>query len=150
MRQLLLRSGDAPRILTVDHVGDLLRKIDMGPLRQLSAFDDVDRDPRIHITDGIQVDVDDPVDLDDILAPHFAAVGILDERHLAVQIIKPQDPVKLHPSASLDMIQHDAVFNLSYNHLLHLQKLQNQCHPNELAVTHLLKIFCTRIIIHRS
>ena len=29
MRQFLLRSGDAPRILTVDHVGDLLRKIDM-------------------------------------------------------------------------------------------------------------------------
>ena len=29
MRQFLLRSGDASRILTVDHVGDLLRKIDI-------------------------------------------------------------------------------------------------------------------------
>ena len=27
MRQFLLRSGDAPRILTVDHVGDLFRKL---------------------------------------------------------------------------------------------------------------------------
>ena len=66
------------------------------------------------------------------------------------RLVQPEDPVKLHACASFDMVQHYAVFYLSYDHLFHLQKLEYQCHPNEFAVTHLLEISCARIIIDRD
>lgn len=85
MRQLLLDGGDAARVLAVDHIGDLFRKL-QGPLfRNLIVADNVDRDVVIDVAQNVEIDVvQTALDLNDVLASHLVASCVLDNRYLTV------------------------------------------------------------------
>ena len=63
------------------------------------------------------VEVDDLVDLQNVLLAVLAAGGVLDDGHLALQLVQPQVPVQVHGPAGGDVVDDDAVHNGSNDHL---------------------------------
>ena len=116
MLQLLLRGGDAAGVLAADDVGHALGQGQVLALDQLAVADDVDGDAGIDVAQHIEVDVDDLADLDDVLLALLLALGVLDHGHGAVQLAQVQDVVDVHAAARSDVVEHDAVANLSDNH----------------------------------
>ena len=75
MRKLLLDRGDAARVLAVDHIGDLFRKLECFFSTILSILDDVDSDTcgRCSLAHPSIYQIQAAVDLDDVLAAHLVA-----------------------------------------------------------------------------
>ena len=89
--------------------------------RQLAALDDVDRDARVDESDGVNVQIDQLVDLEDILSPVFLAWRVLDQSDFAIQFFQSQNIIQSHSLSCLDVVQDDSVFDFTYDHLRHLQ-----------------------------
>ena len=109
MGQLLLDGGDAAGIFAADDVGDFLRQAQRLFLRNLSVPNNIDSDFMFDKAQHIQIDrVQAPFYFNNILAPHFRAAGILDNRHLTVQMAQSQMLVDVHTFPGRDMVQDDA------------------------------------------
>ena len=90
-------------------------------LRQLAALNDVDRDARVNEADGVNVQIDQLVDLEDILSAMLLTRRVLDQSDFAFQLIQPQDILQSHSLSCLDVVQDDSIFDFTYDHLRHLQ-----------------------------
>ena len=90
----------------------------MAALGDDAVVDDVDGDAGIQVAQHIQIDVHVGADLDNILLAHLGAVGIFDQGHGAVQLAQIQNIVDVHAVAGGDVVQDDAVFNVSDFHTL--------------------------------
>ena len=110
MGQALLNGGDAARVLAADHIGDLLRERQLPLFDDAVVADDVDRDVVINIAEHVQVDAveDIALHLDDVLPAHLLAVGVLDDGHLAVQLVQAKLIVDVQALSGLDVIQDDS------------------------------------------
>lgn len=93
MRQFLLRGGDATGVLAEDDACQTLGKGDPALFPDLAVTYDDDGDAGIDIAEDLGVHLDVRVDLDEILASHFAADRILDESDRAVQLVQLQKAV---------------------------------------------------------
>ena len=89
--------------------------------RQLAALDDVDSDARVDEADGVNIQVDQLVDFEDILSAVFLTWRVLDQSDFALQFVQPQDIIQSHSLSCLDVVQDDSVFDFTYDHLRHLQ-----------------------------
>src|SRR5699024_1016817 len=116
--QLLLHGGDAPGAFAVDHIGDGLRQLQLALFHPLPVLDDVDVDIAVHISDDIPVQVQVPVDLDDVLPAQLGADHVFQDGHGAVQIHKAQDLVELHGLTGGNVVDDDSVFDGVDDHSL--------------------------------
>ena len=86
--KLLLDGGDAARILAVNHIDDLLGQLQGFFLDDAVVPDNVDRDVVVNVAQHVQIhNVQPALDLDDVLAAHLVAAGVLDDGHLAFQLV---------------------------------------------------------------
>ena len=107
--QLLLDGGDAPGVFAVDDIGDCLGKLQGPLLHNVVVLYDIHCDVVVNIAKHVQIHhIQAALNLDDVLAAHLVAAGVLDDGHLAVQLVKAQVIVDVKASAGLDVVQHDA------------------------------------------
>lgn len=115
MIQFLLNGSDASRIFAFDHVADLFRKRERLFGDDLSVLDNVHSDIVINEAEDIKIHkIDGTFDLHNVFFSHFAALGVFDDRHATVELVKVEIFVNLHALASLDMIQYKAFRNASH------------------------------------
>ena len=95
----------------------LLGHRELALFKQAAVLDDVYRRARVHVADDGEVNVRHGVDLDDVLAPHELAGGVFYYGHRAVELVEVQQPVELHGSAGVDVVDDYAVFDGIYVHV---------------------------------
>ena len=115
--QLLLDGGDAAGILAANDPGDGLGQVGVELLHPLAPPDDVHGNVGVDVAQHIIVEVDDLVDLQNVLLAVLAAGGVLDHRHLALQLVQAQVPVQVHAPPGGDVVDDDAIDDGSNDHL---------------------------------
>ena len=75
----------------------------------LAVLYDIDRDPRIDISEDGKIEIKLRVDLDYILFAHLQAVYVLYYRHGAVKLAEFENTVYFHALSRADMVEDDSV-----------------------------------------
>ena len=114
MRKSALYRRDATRIGAVNDVPDFLRELQAPLFNDLTVLDDIDGNVAVDEGQDVQIQrVDVALHLQDVLLAHLAAPGVLDDRNRAVQLVQPKIMINFHGSAGTNVIQHEALFNLT-------------------------------------
>ena len=114
--QLLLGGGYAARILAVDDVHHALRQSQMLTLEELAFLNNIHRDTRVDIAENIEVEIDDLTNLNNVFFAHLFAFCVLDHGNSAVEFVETKNVVDFHAATGSDVIEHNAVFDLTDNH----------------------------------
>ena len=104
VKDSLLYGSDAARVFALYHVLEGLRKLHVVLSFQLSVLYDVYCDIAVDVTQHIEVKVDNLVDFDDVLFSVLGAVGVLDDCHAVVYLVKSKELINLHALSCLDMV----------------------------------------------
>ena len=113
--QLLLNGGDASGIVAFENADDLFGHCHFLFLNDLAALDDIDGD--IGIDQGYSVKAQSigiAFHLENVLASHIVAAGVLDDRDLIVLSVEVKIMVDQHCLAGLNMVKNDSVFYFAY------------------------------------
>ena len=114
MRKSALYRRDATRIGAVNDVPDFLRELQAPLFNDLTVFDDVYGNVAVDEGQDVQIQrVDVALHLQDVLLAHLTAPGVFDDRNRAVQLVQPKIMINFHGSAGTNVIQHEALFNLT-------------------------------------
>ena len=73
LRKLLLHGGNAARVFAADDVCNALGKLQLPLFNLLAVFDEIHGDAGVDVADDVPVEIENPVDFDDVLAPELAA-----------------------------------------------------------------------------
>lgn len=112
--KLLLDGGDASWVVAADNILDLSGKYKRALFDDLAGLDYIDGDVVIDKGKDVQVQcVDVTFYLEDIFFAHGLTLGILDDGHCGVQLIKTKVSVYLHAFSCLDVVKNKAFFNFS-------------------------------------
>ena len=121
MRKLLLGSGDATGIMATDNVNKLLGENRIFLLDQLAVADNIHCNTRGNVSEDVCIDIDRLCDLDYILLAHFSARGVLDDRNVAIKLIKTEKVIDLHTLTGGNVVDYYTVFNRIYLHIFLLK-----------------------------
>ena len=114
MRKSALYRRDAAGVGAVNDVPDFLRELQAPLFNDLTVFDDVDGNVAVDEGQDVQIQrVDVTLHLQDVLLAHLTAPGVFDDRNRAVQLVQPKIMINFHGSAGTNVIQHEALFNLT-------------------------------------
>ena len=114
MRKSALYRRDATRIGAVNDVPDFLRELQAPLFNDLTVLDDIDGNVAVDEGQDVQIQrVDVALHLQDVLLAHLTAPGVFDDRNRAVQLVQPEIMINFHGSAGTNVIQHEALFNLT-------------------------------------
>ena len=116
MDKLLLHGGDTTGIFAFQNTENLFRKGQSATFGNFSVPDDIHSDAGVDVTQHIEIDVHDLINLDDIFATHFGTGSTFNHGYGAVQIAQLQNAINLCTAAGGDMVQNDPVFDLSDDH----------------------------------
>ena len=106
MIDLLLNGCNAAGILAVNNIDELARKRQLFLFYDAPVLDDINGDIVINIADDVELEViDRAFYLDDVLAAHFAASRVFDDRDAAVHFVKLQVSVKIHSLSGFNMVK---------------------------------------------
>ena len=114
MRKSALYRRDAAGVGAVNDVPDFLRELQAPLFNDLTVFDDIDGNVAVDEGQDIQIQrVDVALHFQDVFLAHLTASGVLDDRNRAVQLVQPEIMINFHGSAGTNVIQHEALFNLT-------------------------------------
>ena len=114
MWKAALYRRDAAGVGAVNDVPDFLRELQAPLFNDLTVFDDVDGNVAVDEGQDVQIQrVDVTLHLQDVLLAHLTAPGVFDDRNRAVQLVQPKIMINFHGSAGTNVIQHEALFNLT-------------------------------------
>ena len=116
MRKLLLGAGYTSRVLALDDIGKLLRKLGMIFLYDLAVLDEIDSDIGGDIAECAKIGKLLAIYLDYILTSHISAEGVLYESYGAIELIETQKIIDLHSVARRDMVYDNSVLYRIYVH----------------------------------
>ena len=114
VRKAALYGRDAAGVGAVNDVPDFLRELQTPLFNDLTVFDDVYGNVAVDEGQDVQIQrVDVALHLQDVFFAHLTAPGVLDDRNRAVQLVQPEIMINFHGSAGTNVIQHEALFNLT-------------------------------------
>ena len=111
MGKLLLYGSYTAGISALDDVLDLAGQDQLLFVHDLAVLDHIDRDIVVDEGQHIQIQgVDVTLYFQDILLAHLVAAGVLDNGHLALQLVQAKVKVDIQALACFDVVQNDPFF----------------------------------------